>query len=227
CLLLGHLASPSAYVPIDVSTTFLQAACARVRAAHPEIAVVPIAADFTRPVRLPPPGRSRATVVFFPGSTLGNFEVEEATKLLRSFATTAGPGGAVLLGVDLDKDAGTLERAYDDDEGVTAAFNRNLLERLARDLDADVDPEAFAHRARYDRVHRRVELSLVACRATTIGLGALRFRFRPGEAIVTEYSHKYRLCDVVGMGARAGLELCDAWYDPRGAMALCLLRVAS
>ncbi len=226
-LLLEALDAPAAYVPIDVSASFLAACCARVRARFPRLAIHPVEADFTAPVRLPPDDGAASTLVFFPGSTLGNFEEADAVALLRSFAATAGPGGAVLLGVDLDKDPSVLERAYDDELGVTAAFNRNLLERIGRQLDATVDASAFEHRARYDRTHRRVELSLVATRPTVLSVGALRVPFAPGEAIVTEHSHKYRLCDVIALSRRAGLSLERAFFDPRGAMALCLLRAGA
>ncbi len=222
-LLLSALEQPTAYLPIDVSVSFLAEAVRRVRRAHPAVAVTPVEADFTRPIDLPPAPAAGRTVVFFPGSTLGNYEPREAVALLGSFRATAGPDGRVLVGVDLVKDPGTLVRAYDDGEGVTAAFNRNLLVRLRRELGAAVEIDAFEHRARYDASHRRVELALVARRRTTIALGALRFVFEPGEAIVTEHSHKYRPMDLAHMARKAGLRLARLWTDPRGRMALAVL----
>ena len=206
----------AAYVPIDISEDYLLATAERLRAAYPGLPVLPVAADYTRPFALPdlPPETARR-VVFFPGSTIGNFTPAEAEDFLRGARDVAGRGGAVLLGVDQKKDAAVLEAAYDDPEGVTAAFNLNLLARMNRELGADADPDAWAHEARWNEDEGRVEMHLRSLRGQTLRVGGRAFSFRAGETVHTENSYKYGPDGLARVAARAGLRRADRWTDPR------------
>jgi dimethylhistidine N-methyltransferase len=178
-------------------------------------------ADYTRRFDLPalPAGRRLA---FFPGSTIGNFELHDAAVFMRRVARTIGPGGLFLLGADLVKNPSVLIRAYDDPEGVTAAFNRNLLARINRDLGADFDPEAFRHVARYNVEQRRVEMYLVAETDQYVTVDGEHFHIAAGEAIHTENAHKYRIEDLEALAQPAGLGLRAVWTDDDGWFAVLL-----
>ncbi|HSH44564.1 MAG TPA: L-histidine N(alpha)-methyltransferase [Longimicrobiales bacterium] len=186
----------------------------------PELVVQPVCADYTRPVRLPPaPAGTRRTVVFFPGSTIGNFEPEEAAPFLTRTAGLIGEDGAVLIGVDRPKDPEVLERAYDDPEGVTRAFNLNLLRRLNRDLGADFDLDGFAHRAVWNPSASRVEMHLESQREQVVTIPRedgtpARFTFAAGEALVTEHSYKYSPSRFDALARSAGLAITRTWTDP-------------
>ncbi|MDT0633005.1 L-histidine N(alpha)-methyltransferase [Rubrivirga litoralis] len=207
----------AAYVPIDISEDYLLATAERLRAAYPGLPVLPVAADYTRPFRLPalPPETARR-VVFFPGSTIGNFTPDEAEEFFRHAKDVAGRGGAILLGVDQKKDPAVLEAAYDDPEGVTAAFNLNLLQRLNREFGADADPDAWAHEARWNEAEGRIEMHLRSTRDQTLHVGDRAFSFRDGETIHTENSYKYGPDGLAAVAARAGLRRESRWTDPRG-----------
>ena len=219
-ILLGALHARrtlAAYVPIDISEDYLLATAERLRAAYPGLPVLPVAADYTEPFDLPalPPETARR-VVFFPGSTIGNFTPAEAEGFLRQMGAVAGGGGAVLLGVDQEKDPDVLWRAYDDPEGVTAAFNLNLLARLNAELGADADLDAWAHEARWNGAEGRVEMHLRSLEAQTLHVGGRAFSFRPGETIHTENSYKYAPDGLAAVAARAGLRRRSRWTDPDG-----------
>jgi dimethylhistidine N-methyltransferase len=226
-LLLDALAPAlAAYVPIDISREHLYRTAEALRADYPALRVAPVAADYTRPFTIPDdPEQRRKRVVFFPGSTIGNFEPEEARRFLAQIAAVVGPGGGLLLGVDRKKDPAVLDRAYDDDEGVTAAFNINLLLRLNRELGADFDPAAWAHRARYDAGLGRVEMHLVSARDQTVHLDGRAFRFRAGETIHTENSYKYGPGEMEALAAGAGFRLVRAWEDLQGWFAVLYFEV--
>jgi dimethylhistidine N-methyltransferase len=214
---LEQLDRPRAYTPIEISAAALAQSTRDLRAAFPDLDVRPLQADYTQPIsseafELDPPARRR--VVYFPGSTISNFDHHEAAVFLERLGRIAGEGGAVLVGVDLVKPRERLIAAYDDGGGITAAFNRNLLERLGRELDASIDAEAFSHEARYNESLERIEMHLVARYATEIVIGDHRFAFEPGETIHTESSHKYSLDSFRSLAARAGLESKQAWLDP-------------
>jgi dimethylhistidine N-methyltransferase len=211
-LLLAPLTDPTAYAPVDVSDDHLRAAVAALADDYPALDVRPVIADFTGPFELPAVS-ARKRVVFFPGSTLGNFDPPEADALLKRIAGLVGPGGGLLLGVDLRKPVEVLEPAYNDAAGVTAAFNRNLLVRINRELGADFDPAAFQHRAFFNRTRSRIEMHLVSARAQRVRIGSETFDFRAGESIHTENSYKYDLSELAARAARCGLALDETWTD--------------
>lgn len=216
-LLLAALPRPGAYVPVDISGEHLRQSAAAIASAFPDLPVTPVVADFTRPFAVPPlrpPLVRRA--VYFPGSTVGNFAPAAAVGLLRDMARLVGPGGQLLIGVDLWKDEAVLRAAYDDPAGVTAAFNRNLLVRVNRELGADFDVAGFRHEARVCRDPGRVEMHLVSERPQVVTVGGQRFEFQPGESIHTEDSHKYTVAGFRELAAEAGWRPVRTWADPRG-----------
>lgn len=215
-LLLEALQNPVAYVPVDISREHLMKSAAALAERFEGLEVLPVCADFTVPFDVPTPTRAAASrVVYFPGSTIGNFTPDNAVALLKTMAEEAGPGGGLLLGVDLRKDPAVLEAAYDDAEGVTAAFNLNLLHRINRELDANFDVGKFHHRAPYDAEHGRVEMLLVSDATQDVTIRGRRFRFEAGEEIHTEYSHKHTLDTFAALAAKAGFSRVKTWTDPR------------
>ena len=214
--LLGALDSPASYVPVDISREHLLESASRLRADYQELHVHPVCADFTAPFDVPAAALegARRNVVYFPGSTLGNWAPQDAVELLRRFARIAGPGGAVLLGLDMVKPVEVLERAYDDAAGVTAAFNLNALEHVNRVTGSRIDTSAFRHFAPWVAAHERIEMRLVARRDVAFELGAARVRLRRGEHLLTEYSHKYTAESAAQLAAEAGLVVQQAWFDP-------------
>ncbi len=214
-ILLEELDRLAAYVPVDISREHLFAAATRLAADFPHIEVLPVAADFTQPFDLPTPRvMPLRNIIYFPGSTIGNFAPGAALDLLRVMRHEAAEDGALLIGVDLKKDKAILERAYNDSAGVTAAFNLNMLERLNREFGANFDVGAFEHRAVYNEPLGRIEMHLVSSREQTVSIGGESFHFDERETIRTEYSHKYTLEEFAGMAARAGFEVHTAWTDP-------------
>jgi dimethylhistidine N-methyltransferase len=196
---------------VDVSADYLKQQAAAIAAQFPSVAVHPVVADFTRPFALPRRLVRERTLVFFPGSTIGNLSRARGAALLASLAERVG--GALLLGVDLCHDPGVLRAAYNDARGVTAAFNLNLLARLNRELDADFDLDEFEHDAVYDAEHARIEMRLVSRRAQLVNVGGVPVRFRAGEHIVSEHSHKYFPQEVTAMARSAGWRAARSWVD--------------
>ncbi len=190
-LLLDALDAPAAYVPVDISREQLAAVAASLAGDYPGVAVRPLCADYTAPLRLPrlPAGARR--LAFFPGSTIGNFHPTEAAAFLRRMRRSLGPGGALILGVDRRKAAATLRAAYDDRDGVTAAFNLNVLARLNRELGADFDLARFRHRASFAPGPSRVEMHLESLAEQEVRVAGARVRFARGETLWTESSYKY------------------------------------
>lgn len=214
-ILLDRLEDPAGYVPIDISREHLARSAAELDAAYPNLDVLPVCADYTGDYDLPRPRRpARHVVVYFPGSTIGNFTPPAARDFLAHVAEVCGPGGGLLIGVDLVKDRETLERAYDDAEGVTAAFNRNLLARANRELGADFDLDAFAHVALWNGELGRIEMHLESLRDQEVRVAGERLRFRAGERIHTENSYKYELEQFAALAGSAGLGLVEVWTDP-------------
>jgi dimethylhistidine N-methyltransferase len=215
-LLLDHLERPAAYVPVDISRDHLFETAHELRLDYPDLAVLPLCADFSASFRVPDPPRSVARwAIYFPGSTIGNFSEEAAVELMATVAHRVGPGGGFLVGVDLKKDLGVLERAYDDAQGVTAAFNLNLLVRMNQELDADFDLHQFEHRAVWNETAGRIEMHLVSRVAQEVHLGDETVRFATGESICTEHSHKYSVEGFAELAERAGLVVRQVWTDPR------------
>lgn len=213
-LLLDRLARPVAYVPVEISRAHLLRAAEAINAEYPELEVLPVCADFSQPHEIPVPARpARRRAVFFPGSTIGNFEPPDALELLRHFRGLAGDGGALLIGVDLRKDRETLEAAYNDREGVTAQFNLNLLHRLNRELGADFDPEAFGHRAVWNETESRIEMHLVSLKPQIVHIGDERIEFGRNETIHTESSYKFTPEGFNRLANRADFELRKVWMD--------------
>jgi dimethylhistidine N-methyltransferase len=218
-LLLRHI-DAAEYMPIDISRTQLLDAAARIGRACPRMRVSPICADYTRPLQLPAAGADIArTVVFFPGSTIGNFEPDEAERFLRSLARIAGADGGLLIGADLHKSTSRLEAAYNDEAGVTARFNLNLLARLNREVGADFDLNAFRHNAIYNERFRRIEMHLISQREQRVTFPAMGpsprafVTFGRGTIIVTEHSYKYSLDAFQALLRRAAWLPCRAWLD--------------
>jgi L-histidine N-alpha-methyltransferase len=214
------------YVPIDVSKEFLEATALQMQADYPTVRITPVVSDITEPFALPPV--ASPTLVAFLGSTIGNFPREEAVRLLSHIARAMGPSDRFLLGADLVKDPVTINRAYNDSRGVTAAFNLNLLERLNRELGADFSVKDFKHRAFYSNDHRRIEMHLVARKAQNVIIPEIgEVSFREGETIRTELSYKYDRAALEDILKASGLAM-EKWMPADdGAFALALARAES
>lgn len=214
-LLLRALRRPAAYVPIEIARTHLEASARALAREFPDIEVLPVWADFTRALDIPRPSRRvRRRAVYFPGSTLGNFEPADAAALLRNFGDMVGADGAALVGVDLAKSAELIEPAYNDSEGVTAAFNLNMLRHLNRRFGADFEPHAFEHLAFYNERESRIEMHLRSRRDQRVQLGGRAILLRAGETIQTESSYKYTDERFAALAARGGFRLLKTWKDP-------------
>lgn len=212
-LLLDHLQNPAAYVPVDISRDYLLGTAESLCRDYPNVEILPVCADFTEPFELPrSPNPCRRRVVYFPGSTIGNFTPREAADLLLGIATLT-EGGGLLIGVDLKKDRATLEAAYNDARGVTAAFNLNVLERINNELGAGIEIDDFEHKAFYDEDKGRVEMHLVSRKSQIVRIGDRKISFDVGESIHTENSHKYSLDGFRGIAEATGFEVCHVWRD--------------
>ncbi len=203
-----------AYVPVDISGDFLNAQADGLRRDFPALGIYPVAADFTAPFALPESVRAMPKVGFFPGSTLGNFEPHEAGAFLRSARDILGRGAQLVIGVDLEKDERVLYEAYNDQAGVTARFNLNVLHRINRELGGNFDLAAFTHRAIYNRDRHRIEMHLISSKAQTVRVLGRNFTFRPGESIHTENSYKYSLDRFTALARGAGWSPRHCWTDP-------------
>ena len=213
-MLLESLEEPAAYVPVDVACEHLEAAAARLRRSYCGLRVHPICADFTEPFTVPegPPFDHR--LIYFPGSTIGNFDTHEAVRLLSHLRRIAR-GGSLLIGIDMAKDPDVLQAAYDDSAGVTAAFNLNALEHLNRRLATDFDPACFCHRAVWNAAESRIEMHLVSLRRQLVRVGDDFVQFGTDEALISEYSHKYTPERFAALANAAGWSVAQAWTDPR------------
>ncbi len=213
-VLLENLDELAAYVPVDISEDHLLESAKQLREEFPDLDVLPVIADFTQPFQLPSPKVMPVrNIVYFPGSTIGNFTHDAAHKLLLVMYQEAGAGGALLIGVDLQKDPAIIERAYNDSAGVTAKFNRNMLRHLNREFGADFDVDAFAHSAEYNEAEGRVEIRLVSEQDQEFTLGDESFSIDRDETILTEYSHKYTLDSFAAMAEAAGFRVKRVWMD--------------
>lgn len=222
-LLIGRL-RPAHYVAIDISEAALQRATARLAREFPWLRMTAVVADFSHPIALPPAQARR--VAYFPGSTIGNLLPQEAEAFLHMTRGLVGGAGALLVGVDCKKDANVLHAAYNDAQGVTAAFNRNLLVRMNTELNADFDLRRFRHYAFYNASRGRVEMHLVSLVRQRVAIGRHRFDFDAGETIHTENSHKYSVEAFRAFAANAGFAPKKVWRDRRGLFSLHGLRAA-
>ncbi|SCW37778.1 dimethylhistidine N-methyltransferase [Sphingobium faniae] len=200
------------YVPVDISGDFLAQSVADLARSHPALRIVPVVGDFSKPMDLP--ALPRPLTGFFPGSTIGNFDHRSAVDLLRSFRETLGVDARLVIGIDTRKNARLLEAAYDDDAGITAAFNLNLLERINRELGGTIPVDAFEHRAAWNEDQGRVEMHLVATREISFNAAGRRFSMRRGETIHTENSYKYTLSEARLLARASGWEPVAFWSDP-------------
>lgn len=215
-LLIAEL-SPALYMPIDIAGMQLRASSARIAQMFPALEIVAVCADYTRQLALPLTDRlrPRRRVIYFPGSTIGNFTLPEARQFMSLARRLVGPGGAMLIGVDLKKDHAVLHAAYNDGQGVTAAFNLNLLTRINRELGANFDLDAFRHHAFYDAEAGRVEMHLESLADQTVSLHGQAITFRAGETIHTESSCKYTTEEFQALARNAGFVPEHCWVDPQ------------
>jgi dimethylhistidine N-methyltransferase len=203
----------AAYVPVEISTEFLHAQMAALRREYPKVAILPVAADFTKPFDLPEAARTMPRVGFFPGSTIGNFEPHEAAAFLRHAGRILGADATFIIGVDLVKDTQVLKSAYNDSEGVTAKFNLNVLARINRQLGAKFDLASFEHHAFFNRGRSRIEMHLASLKRQRVKVCGECIDFRAGETIHTESSYKYTLESFGALARGAGWSPLAVWTD--------------
>lgn len=223
-LLLDAL-KPVAYMPVDISRDFLLDAAQTLAHEYPELEVHATCADYSRGLKLPWSPDELPRAAFFPGSSIGNFEPAHAQRLLHHVALALGSGGHLLIGVDLQKEHAVLHRAYNDAEGITAAFNLNLLQRINRELDADFIVENFDHAADYNVKAGRVEMHLISNTAQQVRIGSEQLDFAVGDAIHTENSYKYTVEGFLRMAAEEGFERVKTWIDENGYFSVHCLKV--
>ena len=214
-----------AYVPVDISAGFLASEAARLSRDLPNLRILPVAADFTKPFALPAAISGRPRVGFFPGSTIGNFEPLQAAEFLRHAARLLGAGAHFIVGVDLVKDERVLHAAYNDAAGVTAAFNLNLLRRINNELGADFDLGCFRHKAFFNQAQHRIEMHLESRVAQSVLVCGRVIQFAAGETIHTESSYKYTVESFQALAAQAGWSPAAVWTDAKGYFSLHALRL--
>jgi dimethylhistidine N-methyltransferase len=225
-ILIAALERPSAYVPIEISADAVAAATARLTQRFPHLSIKPIVGDMRRLSRLPVEEPSSRRVGCFPGSTLGNFGPDEAAAFLDRLGRLLGPDSRLILGIDLAKAPDVILRAYDDNAGITEAFNKNLLVRANHALGADFDITTFRHAVTYDSEAARLDMWLESTRDQDVHLGDRQFRFRTGERIHTEHSHKYDRRRIMELAGAAHWHLAAWWTDPEQTFAVVGLRRA-
>jgi dimethylhistidine N-methyltransferase len=212
--LLRQLDSPAAYVPVEISGEYLVDQAAELQHEFPDLSIKPVVADFTKPFDLPSHAEEPLrNLIFFPGSTIGNFTRTDAKNLLEVMRCEAKQDGALLIGVDLIKDLDVVLPAYNDSQGVTADFNLNALRHLNKGIGANFDPANFEHQAVYDSNHQRVEMRLVSLTRHAVRLPGQTIQFDEGEFIVTEYSHKYSVAGFRNLAKEAGWTCDSTWID--------------
>ncbi len=212
-ILLAAARTIAAYVPVDISSQMLIQEAEELRRDYPRLAVLPVEADFTQPFALPPATSGMVHTGFFPGSTIGNFEPHEACAFLRHAGRMLGRGASLIIGVDLVKDASILNAAYNDEAGITAKFNLNLLTRINRELGADFDLASFSHHAFYNSERHRIEMHLASKKRQKVRVAGRVIEFRAGETIHTENSYKYSLEAFAALARGSGWNPIAAWTD--------------
>jgi dimethylhistidine N-methyltransferase len=226
-LLLRNLIAPAGYVPIDISGDYLSQVGHSLKAEFPNIEVMPVVADFTKSFEVPSPtSKEFRRVIYFPGSTIGNFPREDAMALLASMAENAGADGGVLIGVDLDKDRDVLRAAYNDSQGVTAEFNLNILKRINDELGGNFDLRKFKHEAVFNDGRSCIEMHLISTQRQTVNVCKYSFEFEENESVLTEYSHKYTIDAFGEMANEAGLNVKNVWTDANNMFAVMYLERA-
>ena len=213
-LLLDAL-RPIAYLPIDISKRYLQDEAKKLAAEFTWLNVHAVCADFTGKLELPYHVESTNKVAFFPGSTIGNFVPEQAIKVLEEIKVMVGDGGGLLIGVDLQKDIGILNAAYNDNKGYTAEFNKNLLKRINTELGADFNLEQFDHHAFFNSEKHRIEMHLISTQEQQVSIENQHFHFKKGQSILTEYSHKYTVEHFERLASQAGFQRIKTWLDEK------------
>jgi len=213
-ILLSHLQDLSAYVPIDISKSHLMNSAQLISAEYPGLEVLPVCADYNHRVQVPQCDRPVSIrVVYFPGSTIGNFHPHEAIRFLEGVAELGGADGSLLIGVDLKKNPQTLNLAYNDHEGITAEFNLNALVRINQEFGANFAIQQFRHEAFYNESKGRIEAYLVSLESQTVHIGGIEISFKPGERIWTESSYKYTIKEFGELAGKAGFEVRKVWTD--------------
>ena len=215
-LLLNEIKKIAVYIPTDISGAFLQDSAERIRAQFPEIVTHPLIGDFTQKLdlgNLIAEHDAKRTIIFFPGSTFGNFTPEEGKIFLQNMAQIAGDDGGLIIGIDLVKDAGILERAYDDCDGITAKFNKNILTRINNELNGNFDLECFSHKAVFNQEDSRMEMHLVSNDVQNIKIGDTHFEFKADEIIHTENSYKYTKEKFAELAELADFPVRKYWTD--------------
>ena len=213
-ILVEALHKPAAYIPVDISEKQLRKSSALFRKIFPNLEILPVCADYLQAVTLPSPRHKAArNVVYFPGSTIGNFEPKEALEFLCRIANVSGRGGGLLIGVDLQKDQNVIEAAYNDKAGVTAEFNLNLLAHINRETGANFDLSRWQHRAIYNAEAGRIEMYLISATDQTVRIQDREFRFRAGEKILTEHSYKHSPEGFIALARQAGFDFVKLWTD--------------
>jgi len=224
-LLLKALEQPLAYVPVDISRGFLKDAATAIATDFPDVEVIAVCADYTRPFALPTiTGPAGKTVGFFPGSTIGNFEPDAVVAFLSHVGKLLGPGAEMLIGADVKKDKAILDAAYNDTQGLNAAFNLNLLHRIGKELDSDIVIDDFQHVAFYNPDEGRVELYIESLKEQSAAIAGRRFSFAAGEMIHTENSYKYSIPEFRALAGRAGFRALETWTDADGKFSVHYLR---
>jgi len=227
-ILLDALDSPRSFIPIDISKSAVEASAAALKQSYSKLEVFPIVADFTQPFELPENFKQRTPhrkVIFFPGSTISNFAPEQAKRFLEQLRSVLATNDFLFIGVDRIKDKSRLEAAYDDSQGITAAFNLNLLERISRELETDLDPAAFAHRAVYNESESRIEMHLVSQKKHSVSICERTVHFEEGEFIHTENSYKYSVAGFTELAQQAGFDVDRTYSDDEDLFSLYLCSV--
>ena len=213
-ILIEALEKPAAYIPVDISEKQLRKSTARFQKIFPNLEILPVCADYLQPVVLPSPRHKAArNVVYFPGSTIGNFEPPEALEFLRRVANVSGRGGGLLIGSDLQKDQNVIEAAYNDKAGVTAQFNLNLLTHINRETGANFDLSRWQHCAIYNAEAGRIEMYLISKTDQTVRIQDRQFHFRAREKILTEHSYKHTPEGFIAVARQAGFDFLKLWTE--------------
>jgi dimethylhistidine N-methyltransferase len=212
-IILSAANSLGAYVPVEISAQFMHQQMAELRREYPGLAIRPVVADFGKPFELPDAAQISPRVGFFPGSTIGNFEPHEACAFMRHAARILGRGATFIVGVDLVKESGVLQRAYNDSMGVTAKFNLNLLARINRELGAEFNLACFEHHAFFNRERSRIEMHLASLKRQRVKVCGECIEFRAGETIHTENSYKYSIESFGALARGAGWAPAAVWTD--------------